>query len=75
MLDQVPADDPHRRPEGTSDEAVSAAGKLSEALEWVERSVREALVGGRRHIHESEMNEDRRTQGRPAHEARPGTGT
>ena len=30
--------DPHRRPPGTSDATVEAVGKLSEALEWVERA-------------------------------------
>lgn len=38
MPDELPADDPHRRPEGTSDELVEAVGKVSEALEWVERA-------------------------------------
>lgn len=144
MLDEVPPDDPHRRPDGVSDEVVAAVGKLSEALEWVERArgalydfhqlmghadltlgeavealreagcaqhadavegelvgrnvvegrwtfqivedfddgywevarasertVRDALVGGRRHIFESEMKERRRTAGEPGHEARP----
>lgn len=28
----------HQRPDGTSDETVAAAGKVSEALEWVERA-------------------------------------
>ncbi len=37
-----------------------------------ERKAREALVGGRRHLYEAEMKEDRRTHGRPNHEARPG---
>jgi hypothetical protein len=36
-----------------------------------ERRVRDDLVGGRRHIFESEMKERRRTRGRPDHEARP----
>ncbi|CAN5781335.1 CoA transferase [soil metagenome] len=31
------ADDEHRRPPGATDEVVSAVGKLTEALEWVER--------------------------------------
>ena len=31
-------DDAHRRPDGTSDGVVAAVGKLSEALEWVERA-------------------------------------
>ena len=30
-------DEAHRRPEGASDELVEAVGKVSEALEWVER--------------------------------------
>ena len=138
-------DPEHLRPEGVSDEAVAAAGKMSEALEslerarghlysfhqligkadleldevlellqacgedalagqirtellgrnvvparWTfqlveefdatywevfrehERAVREAVVGGRRHVYESEMKERRRTHGRPGHESRPG---
>ena len=28
----------HQRPEGVSDETVAAAGKASEALEWIERA-------------------------------------
>ena len=137
-------DDAHIRPEGASDDAVAAAGKMTEALEtlerarghlysfhqlvgsadlaldevlelldacgeteleerirtdllgrnvgrgrWTfqlveefdegfwevfrehERAVRDALVAGRRHVHESEMKERRRTHGRPGHEARP----
>jgi hypothetical protein len=31
-------DEHHRRPAGASDATVAAAGKLSEALEWVERA-------------------------------------
>jgi len=31
-------DEQHRRPQGASDETVAAAGKVSEALEWVERA-------------------------------------
>lgn len=31
-------DDRHARPEGTSDQTVEAVGKVSEALEWVERA-------------------------------------
>lgn len=38
MQDDPPADDLHRRPAGTTDETVQAVGKLSEALEWVERA-------------------------------------
>ena len=36
-----------------------------------EKAVRDALVGGRRHVYESEMKERRRTHGREGHEARP----
>lgn len=35
----------------------------------LERMAREELAGGRRHIYEAEMKEDRRTHGRPDHEA------
>jgi hypothetical protein len=38
LADDLPADDPHRRPVGVSDELVEAVGKVSEALEWVERA-------------------------------------
>ncbi len=38
----------------------------------LEREAREDLVGGRRHLYEAEMKEDRRTHGRPGHEATPG---
>ncbi len=38
-----------------------------------ERSVRERLVQGRRHLFEATMKEDRRTHGHPRHTARPGT--
>ena len=37
----------------------------------VERSVRDELTDGRRHLHEAAMKEDRRTHGHPAHTARP----
>lgn len=40
----------------------------------LERVAREELVGGRRHLYEAEMKEDRRTHGAPGHEARPPTG-
>ncbi|MGU3291238.1 hypothetical protein [Williamsia sp. M5A3_1d] len=33
----LPAGDEHRRPVGVSDATVQAAGKVTEALEWVER--------------------------------------
>jgi hypothetical protein len=37
----------------------------------LERECRNALVCGRRHLFEAEMKEDRRTHGRPGHEAQP----
>ena len=37
----------------------------------LERQARDELVGGRRHLHESELKEDRRTHGRSGHEHRP----
>ncbi|WDZ82200.1 hypothetical protein [Micromonospora cathayae] len=134
----------HQRPAGVSDDTVAALGKLSEALETVERArghlyslhqlighadlmlddavekfraaghdavadriaeellgrnviagrwtfqivedfddgyyalfreldrdARTELVGGLRHLYEAEMKEERRTRGRPGHEARP----
>jgi hypothetical protein len=137
-------DEVHRRPDGVSDATVSAVGKVSEALEWLERArgrlydfhqmlghldlqmgdaaemlrsaghpelgdlvdrevvgrnvldgrwtfqvieefeaiyygpirdvetrVRDELMAGRRHVHEAEMKEQRRTRGMRAHEARP----
>ena len=36
-----------------------------------ERSVRDALADGARHVFEAEMKEKRRTKGRPGHEAHP----
>jgi hypothetical protein len=36
-----------------------------------ERTVRERLVGGRRHVYESTMKERNRTHGRRGHESRP----
>ncbi|WP_460510596.1 hypothetical protein [Frigoribacterium salinisoli] len=36
-----------------------------------ERRARDELAGGRRHLFEAEMKEDRRTHGRHHHEARP----
>jgi hypothetical protein len=138
-------EDAHRRPPGVDDATVEAVGKLSEALEWLERargrlydfhqmlghldfqmgdaaellaaaghaehaarieeevvgrnvldgrwtfqiieefedlyyepvraaeqSVREALLGGRRHVFEAELKERRRTHDMPGHESRPG---
>jgi hypothetical protein len=134
----------HVRPPGVSDETVVALGKLSEAIEWLERArgrlfdfhqmvghldfqmgdagellrqaghdaaaervereavgrnvldgrwtfqiieefddlyyepiramekaLRHELVQGRRHLHEAELKEQRRTNGRPCHEHRP----
>lgn len=37
----------------------------------VEEAARDALVGGRRHLYEAEMKEDRRTRGLGSHRARP----
>jgi hypothetical protein len=37
----------------------------------LERHARDELAGGRRHLYEAEMKEDRRTHGRPGHEAGP----
>lgn len=36
--DALAPDDPHAPPPGTGPEIITAAGKLSEALEWVERA-------------------------------------
>jgi hypothetical protein len=36
-----------------------------------EKNIRDALAGGKRHLFESEMKEDRRSPGRRHHEARP----
>jgi hypothetical protein len=38
MADPLPPDDAHRRPEGVTDDVIEATGKLSEALEWIERA-------------------------------------
>ena len=40
-------------------------------IQEIERDARQRLAGGRRHIHESEMKQSRRTRGLPAHEATP----
>jgi hypothetical protein len=40
----------------------------------LERLARDELVGGRRHLYEAEMKEDRRTRGAPGHEAVPHDG-
>ncbi|MGL3200828.1 MULTISPECIES: hypothetical protein [Curtobacterium] len=37
----------------------------------LERTARDQLVGGKRHLFEASMKEDRRTQGRRHHEAQP----
>ncbi|WP_424463665.1 hypothetical protein [Pseudoclavibacter helvolus] len=42
-----------------------------EPFRAAEREVRERLVGGRRHLAEAAMKEDRRTHGARDHEARP----
>ncbi|QBJ95681.1 hypothetical protein ERC79_06650 [Rhodococcus sp. ABRD24] len=36
-----------------------------------EKAVRDILLGGRRHLFEAQMKEERRTRDRPGHEARP----
>jgi len=36
--DTAGPDDAHRRPAGTDDQTVEAAGKVSEAFEWIERA-------------------------------------
>lgn len=41
------------------------------AFRRLEKEARNALVDGRRHLYEAEMKEDRRTHGRPGHEAVP----
>ena len=38
-----------------------------------ERAAREQLMGGRRHVFEAEMKQERRTHGRPGHAATPAT--
>ncbi|MBW8870638.1 MAG: hypothetical protein JF618_00160 [Leifsonia sp.] len=37
----------------------------------LEREARDRLAGGRRHLFEAELKEQRRTHGEPGHEARP----
>lgn len=46
-------------------------GYWSRFRTW-ERTAREQLVGGRRHLLEAEMKESERTRRRPGHEATPG---
>lgn len=38
MPEEPALDDAHRRPDGAADDLVEAVGKVSEALEWVERA-------------------------------------
>jgi len=144
MQDIIPDGDEHLRPKGVSDETVAGVGKLTEALEKLERArgalydvhqlvggvdeqvseaadmlekaghseqaallreqivgmnvlpgrwtfqiveefddgyhaavknaektVRDQLMEGRRHVYESELKEQNRTKGLPGHEARP----
>jgi len=42
-----------------------------EQFHRVEKALRQDLVGGRRHLFEAEMKEDRRTHGDPAHTSTP----
>ena len=37
----------------------------------LERQAREQLAGGKRHLYEAELKEQRRTHGEPGHEAKP----
>lgn len=39
----------------------------------IDRAVRDELTGGRRHVHEAEMKQANRTEGRSGHEATPRT--
>ncbi|MDF1602503.1 hypothetical protein [Nocardioides sp. YIM 152315] len=41
------------------------------AFKGLDEAARDQLVGGRRHLYEAEMKEDRRTHGRASHEATP----
>lgn len=38
MPDQTPPDEADQRPPGVGDDVIEATGKLSEALEWIERA-------------------------------------
>lgn len=63
-------------PDGVDEATVEAVGKLTEALETVERARGHLysfhqLTGGREHLHEARLKEDRRTQGHPDHTAGP----
>ncbi|MFC7494222.1 MULTISPECIES: hypothetical protein [unclassified Nocardioides] len=42
------------------------------AFRELEKAARDRLAQGRRHLYEAEMKEDRRSDGRPGHEATPG---
>jgi hypothetical protein len=42
-----------------------------ETFRQLERLARDTLAGGRRHLHEAELKEQRRSHGRRGHEARP----
>jgi hypothetical protein len=42
-----------------------------ETFRQLERLARDTLAGGRRHLYEAELKEQRRSHGRPGHEARP----
>ena len=42
-----------------------------EPVREAERSIRDALMEGRRHVFEAELKESRRTRGNPAHASRP----
>ena len=45
-----------------------------EPVRDLDRSVRDALMDGRRHVFEAELKEQRRTRGHPEHASRPGGG-
>jgi hypothetical protein len=45
-----------------------------QALRDAEREVRDSLVGGRRHLAESRLKDERRTEGHPGHARRPAEG-
>ena len=40
-------------------------------LSELERTIRQQLMAGRRHVYEAELKEQRRSEGRAAHESRP----
>jgi hypothetical protein len=50
-------------------------GDYYATFKGLEKSARDQLVGGRRHLFEAEMKEDRRTHGRAHHEAVPHDGS